>query len=71
MLSDLILRLRSLFRRDVVEQELDDELRFHLEQQVDVYMRQGLSSAGGRPTRDGSNSVGSIRSRRRTAMPEE
>lgn len=25
------LRLRSLFRRDRVEQELDEELRYHLE----------------------------------------
>ena len=43
MLSDLFLRLRSLFRRDAVEPELDDELRFHLEQQVDSYLRHGLS----------------------------
>ena len=43
MLSDWILRLRSLVRRDVVEQELDDELRFHMEQQVAAYMSQGLS----------------------------
>ena len=28
------LRLRSLFRRDRVELELSDELRFHLEQLV-------------------------------------
>ena len=32
MLTDWILRLRSLFKRDAVEQELDDELRFHFEQ---------------------------------------
>jgi predicted permease len=43
MLGDLILRLRSLLRGRVVEQELDDELRFHLEQQVDSHVRHGLS----------------------------
>ena len=43
MLGDLILRLRSLLRGRVVEQELDDELRFHLQQQIDSYMRHGLS----------------------------
>ena len=32
MLSDLVFRLRSLFRRNTVEAELDDELRFHFEQ---------------------------------------
>lgn len=32
MLSDLAYRLRSVFRRKAVEQELDEELRFHLEQ---------------------------------------
>ena len=45
MFRDLFLRLRSLIRRDVVDLELDDELRFHLEQQVDLYMRNGLSRA--------------------------
>jgi hypothetical protein len=34
MFTDLLLRLRSLLRRSAVEEELDDELRFHLEQQV-------------------------------------
>jgi putative ABC transport system permease protein len=43
MLTDLILRIRSLFRRQAVERELDDELRFHLEQQVESYRRAGLS----------------------------
>jgi len=43
MLNDFLLRLRSLFKPDSVEQDLDDELRFHLEQQVDVHMRAGLS----------------------------
>ena len=45
MLTDLIHRLRSLFRRQRVEQELDEELRFHLERQTGVYVRHGLSPA--------------------------
>jgi predicted permease len=43
MLSGLYIRLRSLFRRSKVELELDDELRFHQEQQADKYMHAGLS----------------------------
>jgi putative ABC transport system permease protein len=43
MFGDLLLRLRSLLRGAIVEQELDEELRFHLEQQVDAYVRSGLS----------------------------
>ncbi|HEX4285291.1 MAG TPA: ABC transporter permease [Terracidiphilus sp.] len=43
MLSDLIFRLRSLFRNSAVENELDDELRFHLEHQVEKHVRSGLT----------------------------
>jgi putative ABC transport system permease protein len=43
MLSDWTLRLRSLFRRRAVEQELDEELRFHVDQQASSHMRQGLA----------------------------
>ena len=43
MFGDLMVRLRSLLRRGAVERELDDELQFHLEQQVDAHMRRGLS----------------------------
>ena len=43
MLSDLWIRVRALFRRKAVETELDDELRFHLEQQVQKYVQSGLS----------------------------
>ena len=43
MLSDLVFRLRSLLRRDAVENELDEELRFHLEQQVEKHVRAGLT----------------------------
>jgi macrolide transport system ATP-binding/permease protein len=43
MLSDLIFRFRSLFQRRAVENELDDELQFHVEQQVEKLMRSGLT----------------------------
>ena len=43
MLSDLRYRLRALFRRNTVESELDDELRFHFEHQVEKYLHAGLT----------------------------
>lgn len=43
MLSDLYIRFRSLFRRSKVEEELNDELRFHTENQAEKYMRAGMS----------------------------
>lgn len=43
MKTDLRYRLRALFRRKAVEAELDDELRFHLDQQAQKYMDSGLS----------------------------
>ncbi|MGD0627789.1 MAG: ABC transporter permease [Terracidiphilus sp.] len=43
MISDLFIRLRSLFLRTAVEGELDEELRFHLENQVEKYIRSGLT----------------------------
>jgi predicted permease len=43
MFSDLIFRLRALFRRKTVEGELDDEVRFHVEQLVEQYVESGLS----------------------------
>jgi hypothetical protein len=43
MFSDLFFRIRSLFRRTAVENELDQELRFHLEQQVEKHVRAGLT----------------------------
>ena len=39
----LPLRLRSLFRRGRVEQELDEELRYHLERQIEENLEQGMS----------------------------
>ena len=43
MVSDLLYRLRALFRRNSVEAELDDELRAHLEHQVEKYVQSGMS----------------------------
>ncbi len=38
------LRLRSLFRRGDVERDLDEEIRFHLEQQVDDLVATGMEA---------------------------
>ncbi len=43
MFSDLLTRLRALFRRNTVENELDDELSFHFDQQVEKFVHSGLS----------------------------
>ena len=43
MFSDLRVRFRSLFRRTAVTQEIDQELQFHLEQQMEKYLRAGLT----------------------------
>src|SRR2546422_8595488 len=37
------LRLRSLFRRGQVEAELNEELRYHLERQIEVNTAAGMS----------------------------
>lgn len=42
MLDDLRIRLRSLFRRKKVETEMDDELRFHMERQLEKYLGAGM-----------------------------
>ncbi len=44
MLSDLRLRFRALFRRRVVETELEEELRFHFENEVEKYKGRGMAS---------------------------
>src|SRR5271163_3301665 len=43
MLSDLLIRVRALFRRDAVEGELDEELRFHFEEQVAKFVESGMT----------------------------
>jgi hypothetical protein len=45
MISDLLFRLRAIFRRRSVEKELDDELRFHFEHEVEKLMRSAASAA--------------------------
>jgi predicted permease len=37
------LRLRSLFRRAQVEQELDEELQYHLERQIEEHIAKGMT----------------------------
>src|SRR5690242_7747143 len=48
MFSDILLRLRSLVSRKAVERELDQELRFHFEHQVEKYVQSGLSQEAAR-----------------------
>jgi putative ABC transport system permease protein len=43
MLTDLLLRLRSLLLKKSVDSEVDEELRFHFDQQVDKFVRSGLT----------------------------
>ena len=43
MLSDLRYRLRALFHRTQVETELNEELRFHFEQEVEKCKKAGMS----------------------------
>jgi len=45
LLHDILFRLRTLMRRPAAENELDDELRFHLERQTDKYVKSGMSEA--------------------------
>ena len=45
MLSDLLLRLRGVFRRTAVDREIDEELRFHVERQIESYKNAGLDDA--------------------------
>src|ERR1051325_10578441 len=40
----LFQRLRALFQRRNLEQELDDEIRAHLEMQIDDYQHQGMTA---------------------------
>ncbi len=45
MVSDVRIRLRALFQRRAVEEELDEELHFHLERQTEKYVGSGLTRA--------------------------
>src|SRR5215510_8679701 len=42
------LRLRSLFRRTQVEQELDEELRYHIERQIEENIAKGTTKEDAR-----------------------
>ncbi len=43
MLTDLLYRLRALFKREDMEADLDEELRAHLEHQAEKYIQSGMS----------------------------
>jgi len=45
MLTDVLYRMRSIFRRAAMERELEEEIRFHLEHQVEKYVQSGMSRA--------------------------
>ena len=42
-LNDLRYRLRALFRRNTMDRELDAELRFHVEKEVEKHVRAGMT----------------------------
>jgi hypothetical protein len=42
MLNKLRLRLRALFRKAEMERELDEELRFHLEKEIEHNLARGM-----------------------------
>jgi len=42
VLSDFLYRVRALFRRSAVEAEMEEELQFHFEQEVNKYENSGL-----------------------------
>src|SRR5262245_22789295 len=44
----LPLRLRSIFRRNKADQELNDELQFHLQHQMDEYIARGMTPENAR-----------------------
>src|SRR5580658_9813872 len=56
------LRIRSLFHRDRVESELDEELQFHFDQQVEAGLARGLTPADAHAA--ASKSLGPIQLRK-------
>src|SRR5688572_8777520 len=52
------LRLRSLFQRNTVERELDHELQYHLDRQIDLNLERGMAPAEAR--RAALRALGSI-----------
>ncbi|HEY9225223.1 MAG TPA: ADOP family duplicated permease, partial [Gemmatimonadaceae bacterium] len=43
-----LLRVRSIVRRDAVERELDEELQYHIEQQIEANIDRGMTPAAAR-----------------------
>jgi hypothetical protein len=43
LVSDLRFRVRALLRRDAMERELNDEVRFHLERETEKYVSSGMT----------------------------
>ena len=43
-------RLRALFARDAMENELGEELRFHLDMEIARNVKAGMSAADARPS---------------------
>src|SRR5215207_651424 len=44
----LVLKLRTLFRGDAVDRELDEELRYHVERKTEQLIAQGMPPADAR-----------------------
>src|ERR1700761_1014848 len=44
MLSDLLHRFRALFHRSAVDNEMDEELRYHLDREAEKYRKAGVSA---------------------------
>ena len=44
MWTDLLYRLRAIFRRDRMDRDLDEELRYHMERQVQKGVARGAPS---------------------------
>jgi len=56
---ELPLRLRSLFRKDRVELDLSSELQFHLQNQIDEYVKHGTNPLHtGRPSQIRASKLG-------------
>ena len=67
MLKTCFYRLRALFRRAAVESDLNEELRFHFDNEVDKYMRQGAIPSKRPCAAPGSPSAATSRSRKTAA----
>ena len=58
ILSDLLFRIRALFRLETVERELDEELRLHIEHAVEKQVRMGLRGDPSGPSLAGRGRAG-------------